>query len=87
MNKKKFIQYYKKDTTLNTKEATEDIEIFFELLGTILNSEKKVSFSKKGVFEVLNRLPRKISNPSTREIMEISPVKTIKFRMSKKVKF
>lgn len=39
-----------------------------------------------GVFEILIRQPRVIANPVTKEPMKIYPKKTVKFRVSKKMK-
>ena len=41
--------------------------------------------TEKG-FEILERKPKIISNPSTRETMKIYPKKTVKFRISKNIK-
>ena len=46
----------------------------------------EVRFPKRGAFEILIRKPRVVSNPVTREQMEIYPKKTVRFRASKKMK-
>ena len=52
--------------------------------GIALDGE--VRFPKRGIFEILTRKPRTVSNPVTREQMTIYPKKIIKFRASKKIK-
>ena len=42
-----------------------------------------VTFVNIGIFEILERKPRLVSNPSTREIMKIYPKKVVRFRASK----
>ena len=44
-----------------------------------------VTFVNRGVFEILERKPRVVSNPSTREIMKIYPKKVVRFRASKNI--
>ena len=88
MNKKEFIKLYKdihgKDITI--KEALEDIEIFLKTVEEGLKEDGKAKFTKRGIFEVIERKSRNISNPSTREIMTIYPAKIVKFRVSKLIK-
>lgn len=90
MNKKDFVNEYRKKLALNKeiknfKEAEMDLEIFLNALriGIIKNGEIKLQ--NKGKFMTLQKKERVISNPATRERMTITPPKTIKFIVSKKI--
>lgn len=85
MNKKELAQVYKRINTDNItiKKGIQEIEIFLETLKEALMMNKKVKFLEKGVFEIVERKSKVISNPSTRELMKIYPPKIVKFRVSK----
>ncbi|BBA51189.1 putative DNA-binding protein [Fusobacterium varium] len=87
MNKKEFIKLYRSvyGENITVKESLEDIDIFLKTVEQVLKENGKVKFTKRGVFEVIDRKPRNISNPSTREIMTIYPQKTIRFRITKNI--
>lgn len=87
MNKKEFMKIYKTlhKGEITAKEAIKDIEIFLETIEESLKKEKKVSFVKIGVFELVERKAKNISNPSTRELMTTKAMKTVKFRTSKNI--
>ena len=89
MNKKLFAKVYKDLSKENISEimALKEIEEFFNTLEKALLVDGKVNLVKKGTFEIVERKARRISNPQTRDIMEIQPKKTIKLRVSKYVNF
>lgn len=84
MAKREFIEKYrtKFGEHLSKKEAELDIQVFFESLQEALLNEGKVYFFKKGHFEILDKKPRNIANPVTKEIMKIYPEKIVKFKAS-----
>ena len=88
MNKREFAKIYRKispyDATIEA--ALRDIDIFLETLREALQIEGEVKFVKRGTFEVISRKPRVISNPVTRERMTVYPKKTVRLRVSKKMK-
>ena len=88
MNKREFAKIYRKislyDATIET--VLTDVDIFLETLREALQIEGEVKFVKRGTFEVISRKPRVISNPATRERMTVYPKKTVRFRVSKKMK-
>ena len=88
MNKRKFAKIYRKlspyDATIET--VLTDVDIFLETLREALQIEGEVKFVKRGTFEVISRKPRVISNPATRERMTVYPKKTVRLRVSKKMK-
>ena len=88
MNKREFAKIYRKispyDATIET--VLTDVDIFLETLREALQIEGEVKFVKRGTFEVISRKPRVISNPATRERMTVYPKKTVRLRVSKKMK-
>lgn len=89
MNKKSFAKIYRSlsKEKMTIKESLNEINEFLEILEKILINDGKVKLIKKGIFEVIKRQPRRISNPKTREIMMIYPKKIVRFRASKNMKF
>ena len=67
-------------------KAREEIEKFLETVEEAIAIDGGVKFQNRGIFEILIRKPRVVSNPATREQMTIYPKKIIKFRASKKIK-
>lgn len=88
MNKKIFAKIYKgmNKKNINISQSIKEIECFLETLEEALIKDGKVKFVEKGTFEILERKPRVISNPITRELMKIYPKKSVKFSISKKLK-
>lgn len=84
MNKRDFILKYieKSNNKIDIKEATEDIDILFHTLKNVLVAQGKVSFFRRGTFEVIERKGRVIGNPSTKETMKLPSELTIRFRAS-----
>ncbi len=87
MNKRGFAKIYqemsKNDIDIN--QAVKEIGIFLETVEEALVKDGKVKFVERGIFEILERKPRVISNPVTRELMKIYPKKSVKFTISKKL--
>ena len=87
MNKKELAKLYStvSQGKISQKAALEEIDIFIQTLQEALMKYGSVTFVNRGVFEVLERKPRLVSNPSTREIMKIYPKKVVRFRASKNI--
>ena len=87
MNKKELAKLYSaiSQGKVSQKAALEEINIFTQTLQEALCKYNSVSFINIGVFEILERKPRLVSNPSTRELMKIYPRKTVRFRVSKNI--
>ncbi len=87
MNKRDFAKIYMEinKNSISMKETMEEIEFFLETVEEALIRDGKVRFVGRGIFEVIERKPRIISNPSTRELMKIYPKKTVKFRVAKNI--
>ena len=88
MNKKELAKIYKEVSNgeISARKAAKKINIFLETLQEALQIDGTVVFINRGIFEIKERKPRIISNPVTRELMKIYPKKTVRFRMSKKMK-
>ena len=84
MTKKEFILKYveKSQHTITIKEAVEDIEILLQTLTNLLISQKKVSFFRKGTFELFERKSRIIGNPATNGTILLPAEKAIRFKPS-----
>ena len=85
MNKIQLAEFYRKESNgeISKAKALKEINDFIETLNEALVMDGKVKFHEKATFEILVRKPRVISNPATRELIEIYPKKTVKFRLSK----
>lgn len=88
MNKRSLAKLYREMSlrTLVLSESIKEIDIFLGTLEEALLVDGEVKFTKVGVFEILTRKSRVIANPVTKEPMMIYPKKTVKFRVSKKMK-
>ena len=87
MNKRELARIYNTITQgkISQKAALEEINIFTQTLQEALMKYDSVTFVNIGIFEILERKPRLVSNPSTREIMKIYPKKVVRFRASKNI--
>lgn len=87
VNKVQLAEFYRKESNgeISKVKALKEINDFIETLNEALMMDGKVKFHEKATFEVLVRKPRVISNPATRELIEIYPKKTVKFKLSKMV--
>ena len=88
MNKREMAKLYTKmnPEMLSIIKAENEIEEFLETVKEAIALDGEVRFPKRGIFEILTRKPRTVSNPVTREQMTIYPKKTVRFRVSKKMK-
>ena len=87
MNKREFVSVYSKinSVEISKRQALKEVDIFFSTLQEALQKYGSVVFINRGIFEVVERKPRTIANPATREPMKIYPKKTVKFRVSQNI--
>ncbi|WP_462335833.1 HU family DNA-binding protein [Fusobacterium varium] len=87
MNKKELAKLYSaiSQGKISQKAALKEIDIFTQTLQEALERYDSVTFVNRGIFEVAERKPKVISNPSTRELMKIYPRKVVRFRASKSI--
>ena len=88
MNKRELAKVYSEmgNGEISERKALKEIDIFLETVQEALQKGRSLIFINIGIFEIKERKPRIISNPVTRELMKIYPKKTVRFRMSKKMK-
>ncbi|WP_315968666.1 HU family DNA-binding protein [Fusobacterium varium] len=55
----------------------------FNLIAKVIAMDEEVKFKNKGTFSLLKRKKRRIGSPTSKEVREIIPKKTIKFVQSK----
>ena len=81
MNKRRFAKVYRdlSNEKIDINQALKEIENFLKTIEEALIADGKIKFIEKGTFEILERKPRIISNPLTRELMTIYPKKSVKF--------
>lgn len=84
MNKREMAKIYQQlsKNKITQIEAIREIDQFLSILEEALLEHGKVKFMEKGVFEILERKPRRIANPNTKEPLIIYPQKTVKFKLS-----
>lgn len=89
MDKKSFAKIYStlSKENITNKDSLKNINEFLRILEKALLIDGKVKLVEKGVFEVIEKKTRKISNPQTREKMEIYPRKNVRLKVSKCIKF
>ena len=89
MDKKSFAKVYSalSKENITVKDSLKNIDEFLRILEKALLIDGQVKLVEKGVFEVIEKKPRKISNPQTREKIEIHPRKNLRLRVSKCIKF
>ncbi len=87
MNKKELAKLYSaiSQGKILQKAALKEIDVFTQTLPEALERYDSVTFVNRGIFEVAERKPKVISNPSTRELMKIYPRKVVRFRASKSI--
>ena len=88
MNRREMAKLYIKMSPekLTITGAEEEIREVLETVKEGIALDGEVKFPKRGIFEILIRKPRTVSNPVTREQMTIYPKKTVRFRAAKKIK-
>ena len=87
MNKRELARIYNtiSQGKVSQKAALKEINIFTQTLQEALMKYDSVTFVNIGIFEILERKPRLVSNLSTRELMKIYPKKVVRFRASKNI--
>ncbi|MDO4588301.1 MAG: HU family DNA-binding protein [Fusobacterium sp.] len=92
MNKREFGKLYQKNfcgkmsKKISVNEAIKEIECFLGIISEAVKSKNKVKFMNVGTFEVLDKKPRKIADPLTKEHKIIYPKKDIRFKFSENAK-
>lgn len=86
INKKELAKKVSDNTLLSQKEA---LQVIDELISSIvegLEEEGEVSLVGFGKFYLYEHAPRPVRNPKTQEQMILKPYKSVKFKVSDKIK-
>lgn len=88
MNKRGFRKLYQKnfDEKISVNEAIKEIECFLETISEAVIRDNKVKFMNRGTFEILDKKPRRIADPVTKEPKIIYPRKDVRFKLSENAK-
>ena len=86
INKKELTKLVSKKTLLSQKEAAQVVKVLFETIVESLEEEGEVSIVGFGKFYLYEHAPRPVRNPKTQEEMILDPYKSVKFRVSNKLK-
>lgn len=80
MNKTDFINAVSEKSGLSKVDAKKAVDAFVETVSNVLKEGDKLSLLGFGTFSVTEKAARKGVNPKTKEPIEISARKTVKFK-------
>lgn len=86
MTKKDLILKIAADVEMPKKDVEEIINSFIEVSSQVLKEEGKIQLSGFGTLELTTRAARTGRNIHTKEIIEISESKSVKFKPGKSLK-
>lgn len=88
MNKREFGKLYQKNFKgkISVNDAIEEIDCFLETIAEAVIKEGKVKFMNRGTFEIIDKKPRRIADPITKEPKIIYPKRDIRFKLSDNAK-
>ena len=85
MTKKEFIEKYFEKAGISRAKATENVEVFLDILEESLIEQGNVQFIGFGNFEVKGTPERQGRNPKTGEAITIAAKKVLKFKAGGKI--
>lgn len=86
VNKRELAKLISKKSLLSQKESLQVVEALFESILEGLEESGEVSIVGFGKFYLYEHAPRPVRNPKTQEEMLLKPYKSVKFKVSDKVK-
>ena len=86
INKKDLAKKVSSKTLLSQKEALQVIDAFIDSVVESLEEEGEVSLVGFGKYYLYTHSPRPVRNPKTQEEMILKSYKSVKFRVSDKIK-
>tara|TARA_A100001011_G_scaffold346876_1_gene383569 strand:+ start:753 stop:1037 length:285 start_codon:yes stop_codon:yes gene_type:complete len=86
VNKRDLAKKISDKTLLSQKESLQVIEALIESVVESLEGDEEVSLVGFGKFYIYNHAPRPVRNPKTQEEMILKPYKSVKFKVSDKIK-
>ncbi len=86
INKKELAKNIADKTLLSQKEAAQVIDELINSIVEGLEQDGEVSLVGFGKFYLYQHAPRPVRNPKTQEQMTLKPYKSVKFKVSDKLK-
>jgi len=86
VNKKGLAKRISEKTLLSQKESLQVVEALIDSVVESLEKGEEVSLVGFGKFYIYNHAPRPVRNPKTQEEMVLKPYKSVKFKVSDKIK-
>ena len=86
INKKELAKNISDKTLLSQKEALQVVDELIQSIITGLEEDGEVSLVGFGKFYLYQHAPRPVRNPKTQEQMTLKPYKSVKFKVSDKLK-
>jgi nucleoid DNA-binding protein len=86
VNKRELAKLISKKSLLSQKESLQVVEALFESILESLEESGEVSIVGFGKFYLYEHAPRPVRNPKTQEEMLLKPYRSVKFKVSDKVK-
>ena len=86
VNKKELSKLVARKTLLSNKEALQVLDVLLDTILEELENGQEVSIVGFGKFYLYEHAPRPVRNPKTQEEMLLKPYKSVKFKVSDKVK-
>lgn len=86
INKKELAKKLSDNTLLSQREANQVIDELTAAILEGLEQDGEVSIVGFGKFYLYEHAPRPVRNPKTQEQMTLNPYKSVKFKVSDKIK-
>ena len=86
VNKKDLAKKIASKTLLSQKEALQAIDVLIDSITESLEEDGEVSLVGFGKFYLYTHSPRPVRNPKTQEEMLLKSYKSVKFKVSDKIK-
>lgn len=86
INKKELAKRVADKTLLSQRESLQVIDVLIESIVEGLEEDGEVSLVGFGKYYLYEHAPRPVRNPKTQEEMVLSPYKSVKFKVSDKLK-
>jgi DNA-binding protein HU-beta len=86
VNKKELAKKVAAKTLLSQKEAMQTIDVLIESIIESLEEDGEVSIVGFGKYYLYTHSPRPVRNPKTQEEMILKSYKSVKFKISDKIK-
>ena len=86
INKKELAKIISSKTLLSQREALDFLNVTLDSIIDSLEEEEEVSLVGFGKFYLYTHSPRPVRNPKTQEEMVLDSYKSVKFKVSDKIK-